>query len=231
MCSASGVPTCFQPRSETDSDTATINSKLSAVLSDACASDNQQTAFNGALVTSYHVFCSFHFNITYVPSDYIPAPSPECVNIFRGIVDSCVKAPPPGFWGGWIIPSGSTNYSISDHVFPANALPSSMSQPGTIQASASLSPPKPSDGSSVIEGAGPSQSPSNAISGSQAAVPSYDSSFTSPSTNAIPSSQTAIASPETNSAGFVPDTSASVNQWPRHKRPPRSIQRARMQYL
>ena len=121
---ATASPTCIQSRQASDPASTFISSALTSVIPDACDSTQEQIVTSSKFSLVYYQFGAVHFNISYSVNGTINRqlnPS-SCSSIFNSLISACINAPEPGFWGGWIVSSG-TNYSISDSIYPANPLP------------------------------------------------------------------------------------------------------------
>ena len=122
---ATASPTCIQPRQASDPASTYLSSALTSVISNACDSTQQQVATSSTLSLVYYKFGAIYYNISH-PRDAVNDQqlSPSfCSTLFNSVISTCINAPSPGFWGGWIVSMGA-NYSISDFVYPANPLPS-----------------------------------------------------------------------------------------------------------
>ncbi|KAL9599991.1 MAG: hypothetical protein Q9219_003460 [cf. Caloplaca sp. 3 TL-2023] len=126
------TPTCFQPRAPADPVPSAISSVLASALPDACNPELEEvTTLNRKKLRTFQVD-SFNLNISQnanpTSTSDAAVPSASCQNAFQNIITTCVESPVGvGFWGGWVVVKG-LNYSISDFVYPKNALLSASSQ-------------------------------------------------------------------------------------------------------
>ena len=137
---ATASPTCIQPRQASDPAPISLSSALASVIPNACDSTQQQVVTSSTLSLVYYKFGAVYYNISR-PINAIDnqelSPS-SCLATFNSLINACINAPGPGFWGGWLVSSGS-NYSISDLIYPANPLPSAEASSGAWISSASTS--------------------------------------------------------------------------------------------
>lgn len=135
---ASASPTCIQPRQPFDPPLTSISIALTGAIPTACDTTQQEVVTSSTLSLTYYKFGSYFFNISH-PINVVNSQQSEpsfCSASFNSLVSVCINAPNLGFWGGWIISSG-TNYSISNFIYPANPLPSEGARSGSSASSLS----------------------------------------------------------------------------------------------
>ncbi|KAL8672803.1 MAG: hypothetical protein Q9168_002740, partial [Polycauliona sp. 1 TL-2023] len=117
-------PQCLQPRGPSDPPASDISQALSAddSVSSACNIENQTTETIGQLLVISYAWQAYFFNISHnvhVVSRPIATPN-QCPDAFNSILEKCV-AGAGNFWGGYT-QVGIANYSITNHVYPEDAL-------------------------------------------------------------------------------------------------------------
>ncbi|KAL8836757.1 MAG: hypothetical protein Q9170_002786 [Blastenia crenularia] len=140
-------PTCIQTRSPDDPQASDINSTVQDddTISKACDVTTQQTTTLGLLSVIYYGLDNLYFfNISHnVNAVSRPVASPNlCPDTFNDIFSTCVIN--QNFWGGWVM-DGGTNRSITNHIYPVNAISKGGAGSSTISSAASATG-KPSTG-------------------------------------------------------------------------------------
>ncbi|KAL8721425.1 MAG: hypothetical protein Q9225_001900 [Loekoesia sp. 1 TL-2023] len=119
-------PTCIQTRFPGDPQASVINAATQDddSINKACDISTQKTTTinNGFLsVIYYGLNDQYFFNISHNANTVSrPIASPDlCPDTFKNIFSTCVVN--QNFWGGWVMTDG-TNRSITNFVYPANAI-------------------------------------------------------------------------------------------------------------
>ncbi|KAL8749817.1 MAG: hypothetical protein Q9199_007462, partial [Rusavskia elegans] len=117
-------PHCLQPRGPSDPPSSDISQALGAddSVTKACNVENQSIDTIGQLFVISYAWHAYCFNISHnanIVSRPIARPN-QCPDAFNSILEQCVTGA-GNFWGGYT-QGGIANYSITNHVYPENAL-------------------------------------------------------------------------------------------------------------